>query len=193
MDESAHGTVPAPGAAGLPSGRLGMWVFLASEAATFGGLVTIYLLSRLRHPEWAGPASHTLLPVGTVNTFLLLTSSLTMVLAHHGARAGDAGAARRWLRRTAGLGLLFLGLKALEYSHEIAAGNVPASGGFWTFYFCLTGLHGLHVLAGILVLVLLAGSRSATALARVPPAGLYWHFVDLVWIFLFPLLYVTTR
>jgi heme/copper-type cytochrome/quinol oxidase subunit 3 len=178
----------------IPSTRLGMWLFLASEVGSFGGMITTYVLMRLWHKEWVHDSAHTLLPVGTINTIVLLTSSLTMVLAHHAAEQRDRPATRRFLWITLGLGVLFLALKAFEYHHEIAEGHTPRAGVFWSFYFALTGLHALHIIGGlVMMLYLIARLKLDCVLARVAPIGLYWHFVDIVWIVLFPLMYVTAH
>lgn len=178
----------------VPIRRWGIWWFLSSEIVTFGGLLVAFLLMRLRHPEWAIEASHTLLPIGTINTVVLLTSSLTVILAHHAAEHGDTKRAARFLATTIGLGLLFTCFKAFEYSHEIAEGLVPSKSLFWSFYYLMTGLHMLHVLGGIVAnAVVYCGVKKGQNLHRVEPAGIYWHFVDVVWIYLFPLLYVTTH
>lgn len=175
-------------------GNLGMWVFLGSEVVTFGGLIATYLLLRVAHPEWLEHSSHTLLWVGATNTVVLLTSSLTMVLAHAASIRGEVRATRRFLLMTLVFGAIFLGLKAYEYSHEIHAGLIPSKAVFWGFYYAMTGLHALHVIAGLVVMVYLqVVVGNPTNLRKVTPVGLYWHFVDIVWIFLFPLLYVTTH
>jgi heme/copper-type cytochrome/quinol oxidase subunit 3 len=191
-DAVAHWSAEERGA--VPRVRLGMWWFLVSEIATFGGVVVSYLVLRLLHREWLAESSHTLLPAGLINTVILLTSSYTMVLAHQAAENKDADTARKWLWATLGMGMVFLGIKAFEYTHEIHAGRVPSAGVFWAFYYVMTGLHALHVLAGLIAMFcLIIGSRHPHVLARVAPVGLYWHFVDIVWIFLFPLLYVTSH
>jgi len=177
----------------VPTGRLGMWWFLASEIVTFGGIVTTYCLMRLYHPEWLAHSSRTLLPIGAANTVVLLTSSLTMVLAHAAAQHKDRSKATRLLLITFALACLFLVFKGYEYHHEISEGLTPAAGIFWGFYFAMTGLHGLHVLAGMIAMLAVIASLKKDKFSRVEVLGLYWHFVDLVWIFLFPLLYVTAR
>ncbi len=178
----------------IPATRLGMWIFLASEVGTFGGLIATYVMMRMWHHEWLHESAHTLLSIGTINTVVLLTSSLTMVLAHEAAEAKERARTRRFLLLTAGLGLLFLCLKAFEYSHEIAGGHTPKVSVFWSFYFAMTGLHALHIVGGlVLMLYATLGLRHDCVLRRVAPIGLYWHFVDVVWIILFPLMYVTTH
>ena len=186
-------TPHSPPRPAVPSGRLAVWWFLGSEVVTFGGLLVAYSLMRLRHPEWGEQAANTLMWAGTLNTVVLLTSSLTMVLAHVAAEAGDHRKAARRLAITTLLGLAFVGVKAFEYSHEIHAGFTPVAGLFWSFYFVMTGLHALHVLGGLVAnFIVWLGVRKGKALQRVELVGLYWHFVDVVWIFLFPLLYVAS-
>ncbi len=176
---------------GVPAGRMGMWWFLCSEVAVFGGLIATYVLMRLRHPEWSEAASHTWFEIGLVNTVVLLTSSLTAVLAHAKAERGDHGGAAKLLLATIGLAVLFLVLKGVEYGREIGHGYLPETGVFWSFYYLMTGLHALHIVAGVVGLATVWwGVRQGKHLRRVEVAGLYWHFVDIAWIFLFPLLYI---
>ena len=182
------------GATTVPTGRLGIWWFLASEIVIFGGLVTCYVLFRLRHPEWGALAAHTLTPAGALNTFVLLTSSLTVVLAHDAASRGKHQLASLALLQTLFGGAVFLGVKALEYGHEIAQGFTPNAGLFWSFYYAMTGLHALHVLGGLVAIWVVQRSvAQGRHLRRVEYVGIYWHFVDIVWIFLFPLLYLASR
>jgi heme/copper-type cytochrome/quinol oxidase subunit 3 len=194
LNAPAPRTIPRRLRPRIPNGRLGMWWFLGSEIVTFGGVVTSYLLLRLCHPEWMKQSSETLLPIGATNTVVLLTSSLTMVLAHAAAHDKDRGRTIRWMLITLVLGLLFLCFKGFEYSHEIAHHHVPTEHVFWTFYYCMTGLHALHVIGGLVAMAVIALSlRRRETWSRVEVVGLYWHFVDIVWIFLFPLLYVTSQ
>ena len=181
-------------ATSVPTGRLGIWWFLASEIVIFGGLVTCYVLFRLRHPEWGALAAHTLTPAGALNTFVLLTSSLTVVLAHDAASRGKHQLAALALLQTLFGGAVFLGVKAFEYGHEIAQGFTPNAGLFWSFYYAMTGLHALHVLGGLVAIWVVQRSvAQGRHLRRVEYVGIYWHFVDIVWIFLFPLLYLASR
>lgn len=176
--------------AGVALGKVGMWWFLASEIMVFGGLIATYVVFRLGGAGWPAESGHLNLPIGIVNTLILLTSSLTVVQAFAAAEAGAASVARLFLGLTILGGLLFLGLKAVEYTAEVRAGFTPAGGIFWSFYYTMTGLHALHVLAGLVTnAALFAVARLRTA-HRLELAGLYWHFVDIVWIFLFPLLYL---
>ena len=179
---------------GIPSGKLAMWWFLASEIVTFGGLLSSYIIFRAANPQWAEDAHHLSTAIATLNTVILLSSSLTMVLAFAAVDRRDDAGARKWLGLTVLGGLAFLVIKAIEWSLEISAGRIPGASGFWSFYFTMTGLHGLHVLGGVVINAALwiaaARGRLQPIASRVEYAGLYWHFVDLVWIFLFPLLYL---
>ena len=177
-----------------PVGKNGTWWFLASEIPIFGGLIVAYIVMRLGSEGWSEASSHLNFTVALVNTVLLLTSSMTIVMAHAAVHRGAAKRAGHFLGLTILLGLGFLGMKAFEYSTEIAHGFLPSSGIFWSFYYGMTGLHALHVLAGIVVNAVLWSQAMTGSLAnhphRVELAGLYWHLVDIIWIFLFPLLYL---
>ena len=176
----------------IPSGKLAIWWFLASEIVIFGGLITTYVLFRLRHPEWSELAAHTITPAGAVNTFVLLTSSLMVVLAHQAVERGNYRAASTALIQTIFCGAIFIGIKAFEYGSEIGEGFTPVAGLFWSFYYVMTGLHALHVLGGIFAILAVQQAVSRGRLPhRVEIVGIYWHFVDIVWIFLFPLLYLS--
>jgi len=197
----------------------GMWVFLASELLFFGPLLFGYVYLRLRFPEASAQASrHTDFLLGTLNTAVLLSSSFTMALAAAAAKsaanADQRRRAARLLLATAALGLAFLAIKGWEYRAEFAehlfpgAGFHPADGGtqaliqgmelFFLLYFALTGLHALHLTAGILACLAVAWRLRSPPPAGASPeavelAGLYWHFVDVAWIFLYPLLYLVGR
>jgi len=154
-------------------------------------LLVIYIMHRIGHPEWAAEAAHTNTTAGAFNTFVLLTSSLCAVLAHKAADAHDGPKAAKLLRLTALGGLIFLCVKGFEWTADIHEGFVLSSGGFWSYYYTLAGLHGLHVLAGMIIMLIVAADAAKNQeLQRVECIGLYWHFVDIVWIFLFPLLYI---
>ena len=128
----------------LPTGRLGVWWVVVSEIVMFGGLIACYIMFRLRHPEWANYASHTSTPAGALNTFVLLTSSLSIVLAHQAAEAGDLTKSFRYIWCTIGGGGIFLLVKAYEWTTEISHGYTFFANNFWTFYYTATGLHGLR-------------------------------------------------
>lgn len=178
-------------AAGLPTGRLAVWWVVGSEIVIFGGLLASYVMHRLGHPEWAIAASHTNTWAGAFNTFVLLTSSLSAVLAHQAAEQGDGKKAAKLLVATTFGGLVFLIVKAFEWTYEIQHGYTITANGFWSFYYTAAGLHGLHVIAGMIIMLIIAADAAKNKeLQRVELIGLYWHFVDLVWIFLFPLLYI---
>jgi cytochrome c oxidase subunit 3 len=194
---------------------LGMWMFLASELLFFGGLFTCYTVARWAYPEaFAYASGHLVLWLGTLNTAVLLASSLTMALAVRAAQTGQQPLLRLFLVLTMALGTAFLVVKGIEYYFDYREHLIPGSGFdpagaemgetrafirhvelyFW-LYFTMTGLHALHMIIGIAVLgVLLARSRrgryTTGYYAPIEMTGLYWHFVDIVWIFLFPLLYL---
>jgi heme/copper-type cytochrome/quinol oxidase subunit 3 len=176
---------------GMPTGRLAVWWLIASEIVIFGGVLGSYLMHRLGHPEWAHQSVHTNTMAGAFNTFVLLTSSLSAVLAHNAASRGDGKRAAKLMWATIGGGFVFLIVKSIEWTNEIQHGYTITSNTFWSFYYTAAGLHGLHVIAGMIVMMFVASDAAkGKELQRVENAGLYWHFVDLVWIFLFPLLYI---
>jgi heme/copper-type cytochrome/quinol oxidase subunit 3 len=164
---------------------------LVSEVVVFGGVLVSYIMHRLAHPEWAEQAAHTNLWIGAFNTFVLLTSSLSAVLAHQAAEAGNGARAARLLWATILGGFVFLVVKGFEWTSEIQAGFTISSNTFWSFYYTAAGIHASHVLAGAIVMMFVARDAAQNReLHRVELAGIYWHFVDVVWIFLFPLLYI---
>ena len=177
----------------LPHGRMGMWWFLGSEVVIFGGLIVSYILGRLAHPEWGVEASHTLNMAGIINTVVLLTSSLTAVLAHQAAEQKAYTKASNFLWITVALGMVFLCIKAYEYNHEIAGGFTPVTNVFWAYYYLMTGLHGTHIVGGMIAMAVIAVQvKRGEHPARVEYVGMYWHLVDIIWIFLFPLLYLAS-
>lgn len=191
--------------------RLGMWIFLATELMFFGPVFLAYAVGRLHMPEAFTAASHhTDVALGTINTVVLLSSSAAVALAVECQRGGALRLARRLMWLTVVLGLCFLAIKGYEYAKDVREGLWPdaafqaggvqdAAGGrlFFFLYFFATGLHALHLIIGIGLV--LAVSRQAARAAAVPvlrrleATGLYWHFVDVVWVFLFPLLYLAGR
>jgi heme/copper-type cytochrome/quinol oxidase subunit 3 len=176
---------------GIPTGRLAVWWVLVSEVVIFGGLLASYVMNRIAHLEWGSQAAHTNLWAGAFNTLVLLTSSLSAVLAHQAAEEGNGKKAAGLLRLTVLGGLIFLTVKSFEWTHEIREGFVLQSGGFWSYYYTAAGLHAFHVIAGMGVMLWVASTAEKNQdLHRVENVGIYWHFVDLVWIFLFPLLYI---
>ena len=178
-------------AAGIPTGRLAVWWVVVSEIVIFGGLLASYIMHRLAHDAWADQAAHTNLIAGSFNTFVLLTSSLSAVLGHKAAEEGDGKKAARMLGLTMLGGAIFVTVKAFEWTAEINNGYTILSNTFWSFYYTVAGLHALHVIAGVVIMGFVAADAwKGRELHRVELIGIYWHFVDLVWIFLFPLLYI---
>lgn len=192
--------------------QLGMWVFITTETLFFGALLFTYFLYRLSYPaEFAAAAKDAVVWCGSVNIGLIMTSSLTMVLAINAAADGRRRALVCWLVATAALGVSFLGVKGYEYlldyrDHVVPAVNfvmkpaeAPAGELFWVFYFVATGLHAIHLTIGVgLVLYMLLwrvrrGRISAAYYAPLEVVGLYWSFVDTVWLFLFPAIYLVGR
>lgn len=178
-------------AAGIPTGRLAIWWVLASEIVLFGGILASYIMHRLAHDAWAAQAEHTNLLAGSVNTLVLLTSSLTAVLGHKAADEGNGPRAARMLGLTMLGGATFIVIKTFEWWGEIDHGYTITSNTFWSFYYTAAGLHALHVIAGVVLMGFVAfDANRGRELHRVELVGIYWHFVDIVWIFLFPLLYI---
>lgn len=176
---------------GVPTGRLAVWWVIASEIVIFGGLLGSYIMHRLGHPEFGDYASHTNTMAGAFNTFVLLTSSLTIVLAHQAAERKDGARAFKFIWFTILGGLTFLLVKSFEWTHEIQLGFTITKNAFWSFYYTAAGLHALHVIGGMVIMGIISfDAKQNKELQRVELIGLYWHFVDLVWIFLFPLLYI---
>ncbi|MFO0966197.1 MAG: cytochrome c oxidase subunit 3 family protein [Gemmataceae bacterium] len=200
------------------AGNLGMWLFLATEVMIFGGLFTAYIVYRWQYPEaFAVAAGKMAWQLAAFNTVVLLTSSLTMALAVHAAATGQRQGIVRFLLLTILLGVIFLGAKAYEYYLDFeegaiplfaffkpehfrdhATGAIPSENGirlFLVLYFVMTGLHAIHMIIGLAIIgVLVAMARRGRFTPEYHPqvelTGLYWHFVDIVWIFLFPLLYL---
>jgi len=176
---------------GIPTGRLAIWWVLASEVVIFGGLLGSYLMFRLGHPEWADAAAVTNVWIGAFNTFVLLTSSFTAVLGHQAAERGDGKQAAKFLFMTIGGAATFIMVKSYEWTTEILHGYTITANGFWAFYYTAAGLHAMHVIAGAVIMGFIAvDAWRGRELQRVELIGIYWHFVDVVWIFLFPLLYI---
>ena len=178
-------------AAGMRTGLLAVWWVIASEIVIFGGLLASYIMYRLAHDAWTIQAAHTNTAIGAFNTFVLLTSSLFAVLGHQAAERGDGVRAAKMLYLTFGGAMLFLAVKSFEWTGEIHHGFTIGSSVFWAFYYTAAGLHAFHVLAGaVIMLFVAADAAEGRHLHRVENIGIYWHFVDIVWIFLFPLLYI---
>ena len=157
----------------------------------FGGLLASYIMFRLSHGDFADQAAYTNTWIGAFNTFVLLTSSLFAVLAHQAAEKGDGAKAHRFLWYTIGGAATFICVKSVEWYIEISHGFTITASTFWSFYYTAAGIHALHVIAGAIIMAIVASdAKKNLELQRVEIIGIYWHFVDIVWIFLFPLLYI---
>ena len=190
---------------------LGMWLFLITEVMFFGGLFLAYMLYRVWYPEaWSEASLELDVVLGGVNTVVLIGSSLTMALAVRAAQTGLRRATVSWLLLTMALGLTFLVIKYFEYAEKFEHHHVPGPNFafegphagpaeiYFSLYFLMTGLHATHMLIGFVLLSVIAwmahkGRFSSEWSTPVEMSGLYWHFVDIVWIFLFPLLYLVDR
>ena len=182
---------------GLTNPKLGIWLFLASEVMLFGSLFSSYALLRTGAVSWPDQSTVVSVPLATLNTFILISSSVTMVLAWASLNARRVDRYRLYMALTLVLGMAFLIVKTIEYGDKYSHGLVPATSNFLGLYFTMTGVHALHVVAGLVVngYLLWPGLRMwrsdpARFTNRVEIAGIYWHFVDVVWIFLFPILYL---
>ena len=188
---SARPIATTRSAAGMPTGRLAVWWVIASEIVIFGGIIASYVMFRLSHDSFARDAAETKMWIGAINTFVLLTSSLFAVLGHKAAEEGDGRKAANMLYLTSLGGLIFLVIKTFEWADKISHGHTLSSSPFFSFYYLAAGLHALHVAVGVLIMLIVAQTaRRNLELHRVELIGVYWHFVDIVWIFLFPLLYI---
>lgn len=191
---------------GVYNAKLGIWLFLASEVMLFGGLFASYIFLRVGAPEWPGTVggeevAHAMevlnVPLATINTLVLIGSSVTMVMSWASLVRKKFSRFRLYLGGTIGLGVVFLILKGFEYEAKFSHHLYPSDSTFLAIYFTLTGLHALHVFGGIVVNAYFWGPGSSMwendpqqFTNRIEIAGLYWHFVDLVWIFLFPTIYL---
>ncbi|SVC94714.1 uncharacterized protein METZ01_LOCUS347568 [marine metagenome] len=183
---------------GLFNAKLGIWLFLASEIMLFGGLFSAYILLRVGSPVWPPSGeTHLNIPLATLNTFNLILSSWTIVKSWIALKENDIKGFKMFMGITLLCSILFLVIKYFEYSAKFHHGIFPSTDNFFGIYFTLTGLHGLHVIGGLIVNYYLWGpgikmwdTEPERFTNRIEVAGLYWHFVDLVWIFLFPTLYL---
>jgi cytochrome c oxidase subunit III len=182
---------------GVNNVRLGIWLFLASEVMLFGALFASYVLLRVGATEWPDGWEILNVPLATFNTFVLIASSVTMVMAWASLMSRDLSKYKLYMSGTILLGLVFLVVKYVEYGDKFQHDLYPSSSIFLAIYFTMTGLHALHVLGGTVVngYLLWPGSRMWQTRPeqftnRVEAAGLFWHLVDLIWIFLFPALYL---
>jgi heme/copper-type cytochrome/quinol oxidase subunit 3 len=194
MAERSHGEHP-PTNTGINNLKLSFWLFLSSECIFFASLLVGYLAYAQEFGN--GPTAEQLfnVPLTTLSTFVLLMSSLAMVLAVGASHRGEPGKARTWVLITALMGLFFLGFQAYEFNHFMNEGLLLSTSPFGSSFYLLTGFHGLHVLVGVIWLLTLwwSGRREKLDGDRaldVEIGGLYWHFVDIVWIVLFTVVYL---
>ena len=193
---SGHSDEHADPAVAFESAKLGVWTFLATEVLLFGALFTAYTVFRMKYPELFR-VEHAKLDrvLGAVNTVVLITSSFTVVLGVDAIRRGKARLLEAYFGATVLLAGVFLCIKYAEYTAKFHHGIYPRTNLFFSIYFMMTGLHGIHVLLGMgllsyVVVLSRRGRFSERYHTPVEMSGLYWHFVDLVWIYLFPLLYL---
>lgn len=182
-------------ATGLDSRKLGFWAFIGSECLLFGSLISTYLVYKGKSVRGPTPQEILDIPVTSVSTFALLTSSLAMVLALAAVGRGDKLWSRIWLAATALLGLVFLGFQAYEFTSFVNRGLTITTNLFGSTFYTLTGTHGAHVAVGVLWLLTLLvrsfqGRLGPDKAINVEIAGLYWHFVDVVWIVIFTVVYL---
>ena len=188
--------VAAEPGSGVYNEKLGMWVFLGSEVMFFTALIGAYIILRVAHPEaWAAPGEVLNVPVTAVNTFLLICSSVTMVKAFAAAQHGHQRQMRLWLLATVLIGASFVGVQVYEYTELVHKGFVPSEGLYGSTFFTMTGFHGFHVTVGVICMTFVTwrafrGRYTAADHRGIEVIGLYWHFVDLVWIILFTIVYL---
>ena len=192
MDDTVSPQMEAP-LIDIPTGKFGMWVFLVSEIMFFTGLIGSYIVLRLGSVSWPRPGTILNTPLLGLNTLVLLSSSLTMALGLNAIQQGRQAALKRNLLLTALLGMTFLCIKGYDYVHLWHRGFTLSSNLFGSCYYLLTGFHGLHVLSGVILMLNLTatasrGAFSASQHVRVESSGLYWHFIDIVWVILFAIL-----
>lgn len=185
--------IPELPATGIPTGKLGMWVFLVSEIMFFTGLIGSYIVLRLGSPSWPNPQEILSIGLLAINTIVLISSSLTMALSLDAIKHGRQKALQRFLLLTVLLGSTFLFIKLFDYLRLWHEGLTIASSLFGSCYYMLTGFHALHVLSGVILMLYLfvAASRgmfSSAGYGRIEYSGLYWHFIDIVWVILFAIL-----
>ena len=182
---------------GLYNGKLGIWLFLASEVMLFGGLFSAYIFLRTGVDSWPLGTEYLDVPLATLNTLFLITSSVTMVMSWASLKLNDFKKFKLYSGVTLFLALAFLVVKYFEYTHKFHVGYLPSTNNFLGIYFTMTGLHVLHIIGGMIVIFYywMPGAKMWEVdperfTNRIEIVGLYWHFVDLVWIFLFPVLYL---
>ena len=176
-------------------GKFAIWLFLATEVMFFSGLIGAYIVLRTASASWPNPQERLAVDITAFNTFVLITSSWLMVKALFAAKRGDRGGILRWLGATILGGSMFVGIQVYEYIQLVHHGSVPNVDIFWSTFYIMTGFHGSHVVVGVIWLICvwfgaLRGRYTAKNHLGVELAGLYWHFVDLVWVLLFTIVYL---
>jgi heme/copper-type cytochrome/quinol oxidase subunit 3 len=176
-------------------GKFAIWLFLATEIMFFTGLIGTYIVLRMGADSWPDPEMRLNVPITALNTFFLICSSATMVKAVEVAMRGERGTLLRWLGLTIVIGATFVGIQAYEYFELVHMGSLPNVDIFWSTFYAMTGFHGLHVAVGVLWLTIVwiaaaLGKITRKNYMKVELAGLYWHFVDLVWVLLFTIVYL---
>jgi cytochrome c oxidase subunit III len=194
--EIPHVVEPHP-VTGLSNAKLGIWLFLSSEVMLFGALFSSLILLRIGATSWPHGPDVLNVPLAFMNTLFLILSSVTVLQAWMALQSGDLAKGKLYLWATIGLATLFIVLKAIEYNSKFEHGIGPHTSTFYAIYFTMTGLHAIHVIGGIIVFLYFVGpgakmfkTEPERFAGRIEVSGLYWHFVDLVWIFLFPTLYL---
>jgi heme/copper-type cytochrome/quinol oxidase subunit 3 len=193
MAAHGHGALMEESPYAIPSRKLTMWLFIISDAVTFGAFLFSYGYIRVSAASWVRPFESPSVVNVIVMTVVLITSSLTMLGAVDASKAGDKAKAMRFLYSTMALGTLFAALHIREWFQLFGRGITLSSGLFGQTFFTITGLHLLHVISGVIALLVVATKYSSGRLtpSHVESTGLYWHFVDLVWMFVVPLVYLT--
>jgi heme/copper-type cytochrome/quinol oxidase subunit 3 len=188
-----HGALMEESPYAIPSRKFTMWLFIISDAVTFGAFLFSYGYLRVGTPNWTRPFETGSVINVVIMTVVLITSSLTMLGAVDSAKLGDKAKAMRFLYSTMGLGAIFAGLHIREWFQLFHEGITISSGLFGQTFFMITGLHLLHVISGIIALLVISSgfARGRFTPSYVETTGLYWHFVDLVWMFVVPLVYLT--
>ncbi|MGA2382241.1 MAG: heme-copper oxidase subunit III [Gemmatimonadales bacterium] len=187
---------PAQGGVGVYTQKVGMWVFLVSEVMFFTALIGSYIILRWgTGAQWPDPRTVLAIPITALNTFILICSSVSMVKAYAAATRDDQAGLKKWLLLTVLGGATFVSVQAYEYHHLIEKGFLPSSGVFGSAFYTMTGFHGFHVTCGVISMIWVTvrafrGRYAGGNYRGVETIGLYWHFVDLVWIILFTIVYL---
>jgi cytochrome c oxidase subunit 3 len=198
LGDTGHGAVMEEPTYAVSPKKLTVWLFIMSDAITFGAMLFVYGYLRVGSPDWGASFKFPSILNGLIMTFILLTSSMTMLVSVHAARAGRTSSSLKWMGGTALLGIVFAALHLREWSHMRTEGwglsqnPTGHSVQFSAAYFSITGLHLLHVTCGVIAILVVAAKfrRGRLTAEHVVTTGLYWHFVDLVWMFVFPLIYL---